>query len=30
MRRTDKYDDVITFLQSDGWVLPPPELATDG
>lgn len=25
MRRTDKYEDVITFLQSDGWVLPPPE-----
>ncbi|WP_197024001.1 hypothetical protein [Xanthobacter sp. 126] len=30
MRRTDKYEDVITFLQSDGWVLPPPEtLAED-
>ncbi|WP_118137666.1 hypothetical protein [Oceanicella sp. SM1341] len=24
-RRTDKYEDVIIFLQSDGWVLPPPE-----
>ncbi|QOI56569.1 hypothetical protein [Rouxiella badensis] len=24
-RRTDKYSDVITFLQSDGWPLPPQE-----
>jgi len=24
-RRIDKYDDVLTFLQSDGWVPPPPE-----
>lgn len=29
MRRTDKYDDVLTFLQSDGWVLPSPEQAVD-
>ena len=29
MRRTDKYEDVITFLQSDGWVLPPPEDPAD-
>ena len=29
MRRTDKYNDVLTFLQSDGWVLPPPEQAVD-
>ncbi|MCR8959865.1 hypothetical protein M0765_019630 [Variovorax sp. S2] len=29
MRRTDKYEDVLTFLQSDGWVLPPPEQAVD-
>ncbi len=29
MRRTDKYEDVLTFLQSDGWVLPPPEDPAD-
>lgn len=29
MRRTDKYEDVLTFLQSDGWVLPPPEQQAD-
>jgi hypothetical protein len=29
VRHTDKYDDVLTFLQSDGWVLPPPERADD-
>lgn len=29
MRRTDKYEDVLTFLQSDGWVLPPPEQPAD-
>jgi hypothetical protein len=29
MRRTDKYEDVLTFLQSDGWALPPPEPAAD-
>jgi hypothetical protein len=28
-RRTDKYEDVLTFLQSDGWVLPPPEQLRD-
>lgn len=25
MRRTDKYDEVITFLQADGWVILQPE-----
>jgi hypothetical protein len=25
MRRLDKYEDVLTFLQADGWVPPPPE-----
>jgi hypothetical protein len=25
MRRTDKYNDVLAFLQSDDWALPPPE-----
>ncbi len=29
MRRTDKYEDVLNFLQSDGWVLPPPEQPVD-
>lgn len=29
MHRTDKYEDVLTFLQSDGWVLPPPEQPVD-
>lgn len=29
MRRTDKYEDVLTFLQSDGWALPPPEQPAD-
>lgn len=29
MRRTDKYDEVLTLLQSDGWVMPPPELEDD-
>lgn len=29
MRRTDKYEDVLAFLQSDGWVLPPPEQPGD-
>lgn len=29
MRRTE-YGDVFPFLQSDGWVLPPPEEAADG
>lgn len=25
MHRTEKYGEVLTFLQSDGWTLPPPE-----
>jgi len=29
MRRTEKYDDVLTFLQSDGWLLPPAEEPAD-
>lgn len=29
MRRIDKYEDVLAFLQSDGWVLPPPEQPAD-
>lgn len=29
MRRTDKYENVLTFLQTDGWALPPPEQAAD-
>lgn len=29
MGRTDKYNDVLNVLQSDGWVLPPPEPADD-
>ncbi len=29
MRRTDKYDEALTLLQSDGWVMPPPELEDD-
>ncbi|CAG4899815.1 hypothetical protein [Paraburkholderia saeva] len=29
MRCTDKYNDVLNTLQSDGWVLPPPERAVD-
>lgn len=29
VRRTDKYDDVLSFLQADGWVLPPPEQSAD-
>ncbi|UPT97742.1 hypothetical protein J4G48_0006505 [Bradyrhizobium barranii subsp. apii] len=29
MRRIDKYEDVLTFLQSDGWVPPPPEPPAD-
>ena len=28
-RRTDKYEDVLTFLQADGWVPPPPEPEPD-
>lgn len=27
MRRLEKYENVLTSLQADGWVLPPPELA---
>ncbi|MBJ7320125.1 MAG: hypothetical protein JHC96_15130 [Brevundimonas sp.] len=29
VRRADKYEDVLTFLQSDGWVLPPLEQPVD-
>ena len=29
MGRTEKYDDVLTFFQSDGWVLPQPEQLVD-
>jgi len=29
MRRADKYEDVFTFLQSDGWVPPPLEQPVD-
>lgn len=29
VRRTDKYDEVLTFFQADGWVLPPPEQAEE-
>lgn len=29
MRRTDKYEDVLIFLKSDGWVLPPEQPADD-
>ena len=29
MRHTDKYEDVLTFLHSDGWVMPPPEQTAD-
>lgn len=29
MRRTDKYEDVLTFLESDGWALPPEQPADD-
>lgn len=29
VRRNDKYDDVLTFLQSDGWVPPPDPPAED-
>lgn len=25
MRRLDKYEDVLTFLQTDGWEIPPPQ-----
>lgn len=29
VRRTDKYAEVLTFFQADGWVLPPPEQEED-
>ena len=29
VRRLDKYDDVLAFLQSDGWMLPPPDEPED-
>lgn len=29
VRRTEKYADVLTLLQSDGWTLPPPAQAVD-
>lgn len=29
-RRTDKYSDILTFFQSDGWISPPPETEVDG
>jgi hypothetical protein len=29
VRRIDKYEDVLTHFQADGWVLPPPETEDD-